>query len=134
MTTSLFVYGSLQFPRVMRAVTGRDYASSAAVLDGYARYLVRNATYPGLTESSGERTSGVIYHGLTPEAMKALDRFEGDLYERRLVEVETPPGRRERAWTYVIRESRRGVLSDLPWDGEEFKRHHLDGFLSTRQW
>lgn len=126
----LFCYGSLEFPEVMREVTGRSFVSEPATLDGHARYRVRDADYPGLVAEAGARTEGTLYRALDAAALAALDRFEGALYERRTLGVRRRDGSTAAAQVYVVRESQRHTLSSDPWDKERFARDQLGAFLS----
>ena len=57
MSCSVFTYGTLEFPDVMEAVTGRSFKSVEAMAEGYARYLLKERMYPGMTPVSGHNTS-----------------------------------------------------------------------------
>ncbi|MBM4337690.1 MAG: gamma-glutamylcyclotransferase [Deltaproteobacteria bacterium] len=125
----LFCYGSLEFAEVMREVTGRTFAGEPAVLDGFARYRVRDADYPGLLPESGACTRGTLYREVDDTALAALDRFEGPLYERRWLEVRVADGARPHASVYVVREAQRDLLTREPWDERAFARDRLEAFL-----
>lgn len=125
---NFFAYGSLVFDEVIAAVTGARYAGSPAVLEGFARYLVKGATYPGLVPEPGSRVDGLVYHDVSTAAFDRLDRFEGEYYARRTVQV-VADGGTVAAETYVFREEWRHLLSSERWDAEHFRRHHLDRFL-----
>lgn len=103
MAGSLFVYGSLMAPEVIRAVIGRVPASCPAVLSGYVRHPVRNQAYPGLIpcqrqqsmddddvqgDMESSSTTGLLYKDLSDLEICRLDRFEGDEYSRTTVQVE----------------------------------------------
>lgn len=126
----LFCYGSLELAEVMREVTGRTFEGELAELDGFARYRVRDADYPGLLPEPGARTKGTLYRAVDDAALAALDRFEGPLYERRLLEVRAADGERRHAHVYVVREAQRGSLTREPWDERAFARDRLEAFLS----
>ncbi len=118
MATDLFVYGSLLFEDVFRAVTGRGAAHEPAVLVGYARYRIRDATYPAIVPEPGESTEGVVYRALDHRAISALDRFEGDMYTRERVEVRRADGTAWAVETYVFVDALRGLLEPEPWHPE----------------
>ncbi|MEX2206755.1 MAG: gamma-glutamylcyclotransferase family protein [Myxococcota bacterium] len=125
----LFCYGSLEFDEVMREVTGRSFAAEPATLEGFARYRVREADYPGLLPEPGAHTDGTLYRALDAASLAELDRFEGALYERRMLDVRTPDGGRASAQVYVVREAHRHTLSREPWDKQAFARESLSGFV-----
>jgi gamma-glutamylcyclotransferase (GGCT)/AIG2-like uncharacterized protein YtfP len=126
----LFAYGTLVVPRVMEAVTGRTFPGRPAVLEGYARFLVAGTSYPGIVCKPGERTEGVLYHGLGRRDLEALDRFEDAFYERRVVFVTGPDGARTPAHAYVVPRRHRRVLGTDPWRRDVFETEHLAGFLA----
>lgn len=126
----LFAYGTLVVPRVLEAVTGRVFPGRPAVLEGYARFLVAGTSYPGIVAAPGERTEGVLYHGLDRRALEILDRFEDAFYERRVVFVAGPEGGRTPAHAYVVPERHRGVLGTDPWRRDVFEAEHMAAFLA----
>lgn len=128
MQRHLFVYGTLMFPQVMDAVTGRSFASVPAVLDGYARYRMRGANYPGIVPTPGARVSGVLYRGLDPQSLARLDRFEGMPYRRAAVRVTTVDGEELDAFAYVVRPAGMAHLCRRPWDPQAFQRRDLGPF------
>jgi gamma-glutamylcyclotransferase (GGCT)/AIG2-like uncharacterized protein YtfP len=124
--TCLFAYGTLVFPGVLRAVVGRLVPAERATLDGYLRRSVIGEIFPAIVEGDAQdRVSGVIYLGLEDHDWRRLDRFEGDLYERRRVTVESRD-----AFTYVLAPPWRHRLASQPWDSDAFARDHLAAFLA----
>lgn len=131
MEAAFFAYGTLAFPEVMEAVTGRRFASGAAALPGFARYRVRGRVYPGVIAEKGGETAGCLYTGLGAATLALLDRFEGDLYERRSLAVQTVASTPVQAQVYVVPERLRAVLSDEPWSPEEFVTRELTRYLAA---
>jgi gamma-glutamylcyclotransferase (GGCT)/AIG2-like uncharacterized protein YtfP len=113
----------------MRAVTGRSFPCEPAVLVGYARFLLRDRDYPGVIETKGAHTTGMLHRGIDAASWRRLDSFEDDFYLRTTVEVVLASGRRASAWCYVIPRERAHVLSARPWSKPEFERG-LASFLS----
>jgi gamma-glutamylcyclotransferase (GGCT)/AIG2-like uncharacterized protein YtfP len=127
---TLFFYGTLQFPAVLEAVTGRRLACETAVLDGYARFRVRGEVYPGIVAAAGAHVPGVICSGVDPVALARVDRFEGEMYRREPVQVRAGrDGHAVDAETYVVRPRWRGLLADAPWDPDEFARRWHDAYV-----
>lgn len=124
-----FAYGSLEFPDVMEAVTGRRFAGCEAVLEGFARELLAERPYPGLAPRPGARTTGVLYDGLDVRAFELLDLFEDDFYARRALDVSGDDGRVVRAEVYVVEETHVSLLTGAPWSRTRFAARHLPGFL-----
>ncbi len=128
MSTAVFTYGSLLFAEIMQAVTGTHFPSQSAVLKDYARYRVRNASYPGIVPAPGTSVAGRLYLGVDSAAVEHLDFFEGDLYERISVDVHTDEGILS-AQTYVIAPDKAHHLSETAWDPDAFRTHDYDTFL-----
>ena len=125
----LFCYGTLMFPEVMRRLTGRDLEAVAASLEDYGCYTVNGQVFPGMISEPGAVTPGLVYTGVGDHLLQLLDRYEGELYRRRRVCATDTAGRPLQAWTYVIREDLRGVLSKRAWDRKAFEREHLAAYL-----
>lgn len=129
--TACFTYGSLMDEEIMSAVAGVRAAHCSATLDGYARHPVIGAEYPGMVARAGHQVRGVLYRDLPPAAWPRLDRFEGDEYERRIVEVSLADGTRTRAWTYVFRDDFAARLGEGDWDFARFLREGKARFVTA---
>ena len=68
----LFVYGTLELSEVMLAVTGQTFESEEAILDGYARGLLRGEEFPGIVPDSDARTRGILYRGIDSLSLRRL--------------------------------------------------------------
>lgn len=119
----LFCYGTLQIPAVLEAVIGHRLQGIRAVLPGYAAFQIRQAEYPGLVRSPGNKTSGRLYSDVTPLELDVLDRFEGRLYRRRHQILLKDNGQRIQAWVYMVAPGRQKQVTARPW--------HLDRFMRT---
>ena len=127
---NLFTYGSLMFLPVWSRLVSQTYSSSPAMLKGYARYLVRDESFPGIVPAGSDQAlEGVLYHQVSAEDIRHLDSFEGDLYERLTVEVVLPDQTLVVADTYVIRSDKQDCLSHMSWKAEEFRRRDLQQFI-----
>jgi gamma-glutamylcyclotransferase (GGCT)/AIG2-like uncharacterized protein YtfP len=129
LTDRFFAYGTLEIPELMEALTGRRLPSTPAVLAGFARFVVRGRAYPGIVAVADARTEGRLYSEIDARLIRLLDRFEGDLYERRRVSVRAR-GRAVSAFAYIVRASRRRHLHAEEWDRERFVAAHLARFLT----
>ena len=130
MNTALFCYGTLQFPEVMERVTGRRFESTPAVLAEFARYRIENAVYPGVIAENGAATEGVLYFDVDSDSLHHLDVFEGAPYVRRQLPVCAANGETVMAEVYVIDGQKRTVLTQEPWDKQEFSRFNLQTYLA----
>ena len=73
----------------MHAVTARHFRSQKAILRDYARFRVKGESYPGIIPVTDAITEGILYFNVNEFSLEQLDIFEGDLYERIGVRVET---------------------------------------------
>ncbi|KAK3293586.1 uncharacterized protein B0H64DRAFT_444839 [Chaetomium fimeti] len=96
-TKSGFFYDRLMYPEVFYKVcygkqnpgeaTRNLHTFKPASIDGYQRYSVKGADYPGITPTTNRTTSGTLVTGLTAANLKKLDNFEGSGFERKSVTV-----------------------------------------------
>lgn len=133
MAMNVFVYGTLQIREIMRAVTGRCFEMKRAVLPGYARFTVRGQSYPGIVAARDSQVEGMVCLDVEPGSLELLDLFEGDLYERLALRVNTADGQKLSAQVYVVPDDRRDFLSSEPWDPALFKKKYLADFLASIQ-
>lgn len=133
MCAAVFTYGTLEIGEVLQAVTGHVFPAQRATLRGYARYLMKGKVFPGIVEDAGAETTGTLYLDVDEKALARLDEFEDDFYERRLVGLVTELGEEVQAWAYVVPEGARHLVSDQPWDVQEFSLRHLAKWLPGRQ-
>jgi gamma-glutamylcyclotransferase (GGCT)/AIG2-like uncharacterized protein YtfP len=129
MICCVFTYGTLEIPEVIEAVTGRSFAATPARLKHYARFLLADATYPGIVHDSGSEVEGVLYWDIDRDSLVLLDRFEADFYRRETVRVVSNSHAAIAACAYVVPPTQRGLLSNRPWDRDHFIEHHLADFL-----
>lgn len=113
----------------MQAVTGRRFPSIEARLDGYGRYLIKHAVYPGIIAEPRSHTAGVLYKDINPNSLRRLDRYEDRLYVRRTLAVTIAQDEIVSAQVYLIPEHKRWALSFKPWEKEQFARYHLRRYL-----
>jgi gamma-glutamylcyclotransferase (GGCT)/AIG2-like uncharacterized protein YtfP len=131
MNLNVFAYGTLMIPSVMHAVTARHFRSQKAILRDYARFRVKGESYPGIIPVTDAITEGIIYFNVNEFSLDKLDTFEGNLYERTRVRVETEEKTIQMAQAYVIPSKYLGYLSRTAWDVEEFIKKDLEMFLMT---
>ena len=118
-------------PAVMHAVTGRQFRFEKAMLEGYARFTVKGELYPGIIPQTDAMTEGILYLKVDKSSLERLDVFEGELYQRTEVQVQTAKKEILKAETYVIKPEYRHYLSSKTWDVREFVQQGLQTFLNT---
>ena len=128
---SIFTYGTLEFPDIMEAVTGRSFDSVEATADGYARYLLKGRIYPGMTPVSGHKTSGRVYFEVDERSLVLLDQFEDECYMRQLILIQTAAGKWVKAYAYIIESKDKDRLTADPWDKDTFAEKHLSAYLAA---
>ena len=125
----LFAYGTLMCTEIMSAVSGLSPVSIPATLQGYSRHRVRAESYPGIILAPHGQVQGVLYSNLTSQAWRQLDRFEGEMYERRLVDVRPTQGDIILAHTYIVTDRYHDKLEARDWDFDEFLEAGKAAFL-----
>lgn len=125
---NLFVYGTLQIPRIMFRAAGRVPPSRPALLPGHAALTLRDRAYPGLLPTSGASTPGLLYTGLTGKEILRLDRFEGEEYERVLRAVCLGRGGSLAAWCYRLRDDFLCLALPRTWRLKNFLDQNLSRF------
>lgn len=119
---NLFAYGTLMCADIMHQVAGCLPALAPASLAHYQRRRVSGEEYPAIVGQHGAAVQGVVYLDVPAAAWRRLDRFEGEMYDRRTVRVECADGNRLPADTYVIRPEFAQLLLTSTWSYEEFLR------------
>ena len=114
------------FADVWQQVVRGRYASFAATLPGYARYAVRNETYPGVVAAGASQVPGLVYVGIDNDDIARLDQFEGASYQRCEVVVVAADGALHTVHTYLFNDA--ANLTDRPWRPEAFA---MAQFLAT---
>ena len=103
-TINLFVYGSLRDHKIFQSVCGLDFTRNTskadgrhvlfaepALLSGYRRVSPDNVYFYAIASESS-RIEGLIIHNVPEDAMSEIDKYEGQRYERELVQVSTANG------------------------------------------
>ncbi len=126
----LFAYGTLMNKETMLKISGCTPECMSAVLHGFKRLCIKGAAYPGIVPSGSDRVEGLIYFDLPASAWKRLDEYEGSIYERQSVQVETGSSRLVQASAYVVKREFYHLLEDRPWKGAQTftkARCNIDG-------
>ena len=125
-----FVYGTLLFDDIVRALTNRTFETTPARLRGFVRHaIVRDQgieAYPAIKPDASGSIRGRLLLDVDAVSAGLIDRFEGDPpdYQPTPVGVESAGGRIIAATTYVARPSLVSRLNGA-WNPAEFERVHL---------
>ena len=110
------------FPEIWDAVVGREVPSRVAKISGYRALCVAGHDFPGLVPAEESAlVEGLLYEGLDGTELRLLDDYESSMYDRVIVEVDA--GKTEssvEAYAYLVKESRRGELTDEVWQPSHY--------------
>ena len=120
----LFVFGSLLFPDVLRALIDRDPHRVPATITGWRAIALPGRLYPGLIPDQAATATGHLLDDLTPAEWETLDAFEADIYT--LARVHLDHGRP--AWAYACTDPAEFLPAAL-WSPAEFVRDHLPAYV-----
>ena len=129
MSNNLFVYGTLLFDEVWNEIVGSSRNKKLAKAHGWTRYYINNKLYPGLRYSEDSVVEGLLINDLTQQHWSKLDKFEDDLYTRKLIEVILENNTRVRCHAYIVEQTAYKYLSSVPWEPEKFKQVELEKFM-----
>jgi gamma-glutamylcyclotransferase (GGCT)/AIG2-like uncharacterized protein YtfP len=131
MRMHLFCYGTLMFPEVWSVVVQGQYTATTGTIDGYERRAVKAETYPCvIVSTTAERLQGLVYMDVDTADIRRLDLFEGAYYRRVTVPCVLETGNRIEVALYRFRTAYRHLVSDQPWDMEQFKKTGMAQFLA----
>lgn len=116
---------------MLEIVAGRRFAAEPARLAGFRRSALTGAVYPAVLPAPGAMTDGLVYAGLDATALARIDRFEGELYERRVLGLVLVSGAHCEAFVYVLRPEHFALATDADWDLEAFRERHLRAYLAS---
>jgi gamma-glutamylcyclotransferase (GGCT)/AIG2-like uncharacterized protein YtfP len=125
---NLFVYGTLMCDDIMEEVSGFRPPSVPGTLKGYSRWSVKSEKYPAVMPDENGSVEGVVYLNVPNSAWDRLDRFEGEMYARQIVEVQLNDGASLRAQTYVVKPNFLDHLDQTDWDFADFLRNGKASF------
>lgn len=124
----LFAYGTLIFGEITEGVVGFSPEGLAAVLHGFRRFRLRGELYPAIVPAQEGRVEGIVYRGIGEAAWRRLDRFEGEIYERQVVQVVLTSGEVLPARTYILRPQFTDLLEPAEWDPASFAQRDMTRF------
>ena len=118
---------------IMTRVCGVECRFQEGNLPHYVRKTVRGEVYPAIIRHKDHSVDGVVYFGVSPQAIDRLDKFEGPLYVRTDAFAILNDGRRVDIQTYVIDSDFADRLSDDDWSYHSFRKKNKDVFQRTYQ-
>ena len=126
---ALFTYGSLMSPDILEMVIHRFQVGEPAVLSNYRRAMIAGERYPGMIPQANSEVEGCLYQGISLADLQKLDVFEGEMYERVLVEVHQRHP--INAYSYILSDRCAHLLTDEEWSYDHFVKHDQGNFIRT---
>lgn len=124
----LFVYGTLKYPEIMFALTGRVTDYIDATLNGYKIVSLKNKPYPGLFISDGSTAVGKLID-IDEESFSVISAWEDIEYTP--IEITSSVGGNQiKAITFLHSVKADQLYTD--WDEENFKNNHLMDYVKNR--
>lgn len=127
---SVFVYGTLQYPKILLALLGRVPVSEQAVVNGYVRYGVKGEPFPAVIQCQDSQVPGLLLSGLDPDEMEILDEYEGEQYAKCSVDAVVDGGDIRKTLLYVWKDEYIDWLDGKEWDRDAFETIHFDAYYS----
>jgi gamma-glutamylcyclotransferase (GGCT)/AIG2-like uncharacterized protein YtfP len=130
----VFVYGTLLFPEVRRALLGREPATARAELRGYARYAIRSPgfePFPVIVAEADAWVQGLLLGDLNHDEVDCLDCFEnvaGGLYHKLVLSVSSESRQIQGVVAYAAGPRLVESIAE-PWDPASFRRQGLSSFM-----
>jgi gamma-glutamylcyclotransferase (GGCT)/AIG2-like uncharacterized protein YtfP len=128
---NLFLYGTLMCSDIMEDVPGSRLPHVPGTLKGFSRRAAKGASYPAIVPDGKGRVHGIVYRDVPGPAWDRLDRFEGEMYARRPVEIRLTDGAPLPAETYAVRPAFLDRLEASGWDLNDFIRNSRAIFRET---
>ena len=127
---SVFVYGTLQYPKILDALLGRVPVSEHAVVKGYVRYGVKGEPFPAVVPCQESEVPGLILSGLSPTEMDILDEYEGEQYTKCSVDALVDGTEIRKTVLYVWKDEYIDWLDGQEWNREAFETIHFEDYFS----
>lgn len=119
----IFAYGTLQFPQIIKRLTGKNFAAEKAMLRGYRRLLVKGTDYPAVKKSRNSSVDGILLKDVDEKSLEQIIQFEGDEYEMVNVRVHVNGSETDAVVFAWIREDR--LLDEKDWNQQKFESDSL---------
>lgn len=136
----VFVYGTLSSPQVVENLLGRAFSAEfpPARLDHHSRHPVKSCVFPATIPNPQKQVDGYLLENLSHKDVELLDWFEGDEYNRQVVQVCVNPSAKDNndelvdVHAYIWKPHLLEHLSlDQDWSFENFCEENLDWYLKN---
>jgi gamma-glutamylcyclotransferase (GGCT)/AIG2-like uncharacterized protein YtfP len=124
---NLFAYGTLMCGDIMAEVSGCRLSCISGTLAGYRRRSVKGEYYPAIVPDEKGFVNGVVYRDVPDSAWARLDRFEGEMYAKKIVYINIVDDEILLSMAYVIMPEYMDRLGGN-WNFSDFVRNHKADF------
>ena len=132
MTTNLFVYGSLMFPKILQAITKEKASLKPAILDGYKRIRANDPVFKVysaiIIKDTSSFVEGKLITEISMKTLRLLDKFEGSGYKRIKVKVRLGKENIE-AYAYLASVGHTPSFRG-EWDPKVFEKKQLEQYIT----
>jgi len=135
MANIVFVYGTLMYPIIVKALTGKTFDMEDAILTGFERHTLNvreKAKPPAIRKKSGKNVAGKILKDVDSSSLEIFDNFEDikeGCYKREVVSVKTFNGSFSNAITYIAKDKMLNKLEGN-WSPEKFEAVWMEYYLA----
>lgn len=119
--TNIFVYGTLQNPEVVEALTGKSFKQTPYVLNGYKVFQVKGEHFPGMVKSKGSSAKGYILYDVDKKAFEIINKWEGTSYTPNIIKISADSNEIE-AITYIWKDE---MVLEGNWSNEIYRTTHM---------
>lgn len=123
-TYNIFVYGTLLYPEVRKALTLANYTTYPGILQNFERYCVKGEIYPAIKEERGKEVAGEVIELVSQRDKDVLDAFEGDEYLLQKVQIHAKSKQID-CYVYVYNPAYYWKMDDMLWKPENVSREEI---------
>lgn len=131
----VFVYGTLSSPQVVQTLLGRAPSGEfrAAHLEDHSRHPVKGFVFPAMIPNAHKRVDGFLIEDLSPKELELFDWFEGDEYQRKIVQIKTKDdGDSVEAFAYIWSpDLMEHIILDQSWSFDKFCAENEEWYLKN---
>lgn len=130
---TLFVYGTLMFPDIVKALTGNNYTNKKAILENYSVKSVKNMPYPGLIADDGKIVEGFVLLDVDDKTFNLIKDWEDSREYVEVIVNVIVDGKQLQAKTfaYISPNSITQITND-DWDRDSFETDSLEDYVKVR--
>ena len=124
------MYGSLQFPKIVKLLIGRAPTTTDVLLHDHRVAALKDRKFPGLISEANCTAQGKIID-ITDEEFSVISDFENESYTKHFYESRTVSvvvaNKQIEAITFVWTDP--NTVLDTDWNKEDFQKTHLNSYI-----